>query len=198
MENSIEKSYAERFICGIDEVGRGPLAGPVVACAVIMPKEEVSGVNDSKKLSHKKRVLLEEEIKNSALAYGIGLVSEKVIDEINIKKATRLAMKMALEDMIKNYKLEPELILIDAEVIDTSIRQEALIKGDEKSYNIACASILAKEYRDRLMVEYAKTYPHYSFEKNMGYGTKAHREAIKEKGICEIHRLSFLGKILNE
>ena len=181
------------LIAGIDEVGRGCLAGPVVAAAVVMPKDRIDGVKDSKKLSKKRREELSELILDNALAYGFGIVSNGTIDEINIKQATRKAMSIALNEVEK--VLKPELVLVDAEVIQTNLPQESLIKGDDISYNIGCASIIAKVYRDSLFEDYADKYPGYSFETNMGYGTKAHREAIKKIGFTSIHRMSFLGKM---
>ncbi|WP_425539951.1 ribonuclease HII [Microaceticoccus formicicus] len=197
MEYCIEDDIVERLVCGIDEVGRGCLAGPVVAAAVIMPGDNrIVDVNDSKKISKKKRERLDAEIRKSALAYGIGIVDEKTIDNINIKQATRVAMKMALENLVLDYRLNPEIVLIDLEEIDTSFPQRALIRGDSISYNIACASILAKVYRDSLFIDFSKQYPGYSFETNMGYGTAAHIKGIDEFGITPIHRMSFLEKIL--
>ena len=181
----------ERYIVGVDEVGRGPLAGPVVCCAVIMPLDEdkiIDGINDSKKLTEKKRNLLFEEIKKVAIDYSIVLVDEKTIDEINILNATKLGMKNALNGL----KNKPYCVLIDAVKIDTDIKQENIIHGDAISYNIAAASILAKVTRDRLMEEYAKKYPEYFFEKHKGYGTKLHIEMLKKYGKCEIHRDSFI------
>ncbi len=197
MEYCIEDDIVERLVCGIDEVGRGCLAGPVVAAAVIMPGDNrIVDVNDSKKISKKKRERLDAEIRKSALAYGIGMVDEKTIDSINIKQATRVAMKIALENLVVDYGLNPEIVLIDLEEIDTSLPQKALIRGDSISYNIACASILAKVYRDSLFIDFSKQYPGYSFETNMGYGTAAHIKGIEEFGITPIHRMSFLEKIL--
>lgn len=196
----IESFYEKYdFIAGVDEVGRGPLAGPVVSCAVIMPKHKyIDGIKDSKKLSEKKRIKFDELIREEAVAIGIGVVDEKVIDEINIKQATRLAMKIAVENMkTKNGDIiKPEIVFIDAEEIDINIPQQALIKGDDRCYPIACASIVAKVYRDKMFIEYDEKYPGYDFLNNKGYGTKRHREAILEKGIIEIHRKSFLKKIL--
>lgn len=197
MEYCIEDDIVERLVCGIDEVGRGCLAGPVVAAAVIMPGDNrIVDVNDSKKISKKKRERLDAEIRKSALAYGIGMVDEKTIDSINIKQATRVAMKIALENLVVDYGLNPEIVLIDLEEINTSLPQKALIRGDSISYNIACASILAKVYRDSLFIDFSKQYPGYSFETNMGYGTAAHIKGIEEFGITPIHRMSFLEKIL--
>ena len=180
-----------RFIAGVDEVGRGPLAGPVVCAAVIMPLDDESlviGVDDSKKLSAKKREQLAEEIKNKALAYTVVEVNEKIIDEINILEATKLGMKQAVEGL----SLTPDIVLTDGNMtIDIPFKQHSVIGGDALSYSIGSASIIAKVYRDRLMVEFAKSYPQYSFEKNKGYGTKAHIQGIKEHGLCPIHRKTF-------
>ncbi len=180
-----------RYIAGVDEVGRGPLAGPVVCAAVIMPLEEenlVIGVDDSKKLSEKKREELSEKIKEKALCYKIVEIDEKTIDEINILQATRLGMKKAVEGL----EISPERVLTDGNMtIDISFPQQSIIKGDALSYSIGCASIIAKVHRDRLMDEFAKIYPAYAFEKNKGYGTAAHIQGIKEQGICPIHRKTF-------
>ncbi len=178
------------FVSGIDEAGRGPLAGPVVAAAVILPKDIfIDGVNDSKKLTPKKRNLLFEEIKQSAVSYGIGIVESKTIDEINILQATFFAMKKALEQL----SVTPDLLLIDGnhKIPDLKYNQQAIVSGDAKSACIACASILAKVTRDNMMLEYAKQYPQYNFEKHKGYGTKAHIEAIVKFGPCPIHRMTF-------
>ena len=185
-----EKGY--HFIAGVDEVGRGPLAGPVVCAAVIMPLDElVIGVDDSKKLSEKKRVALAEEIKAKALAYAIVEIDEKTIDEINILEATKLGMKRAIETL----ELTPDIVLTDGNMtIDISAPQKSVIHGDALSYSIGAASIIAKVYRDNLMDEYAKSYPAYAFEKNKGYGTAVHINAIKEQGLCPIHRRTFTKK----
>ena len=188
-----EDKLDQKLICGIDEVGRGPLAGPVVAAAIVMPKEKIEGVKDSKKLTKKRRETLDQEIRSQVLALGFGISSPQEIDEINIKEATIKAMEEALD--ILRQTLEPDLVLVDAEKIHTDLETEALIKGDDISYNIACASIVAKVFRDRIMEDYAKIYPGYSLETNMGYGTKAHREALVERGYTPIHRLSFLTKM---
>ena len=188
-----EKGFC--YIAGIDEAGRGPLAGPVVAGAVILPKGcLLEGINDSKKLSEKKREKLYDDIIENAVAWGVGVVDHTVIDEINILNATRRAMKLALE----NLQINPDYILIDAEKkVDTNgIPYLPIIKGDALSISIGAASILAKVTRDRMMKEYDKMFPMYGFEKHKGYGTKAHVEAIKEHGPCMIHRKSFLTKIL--
>ena len=183
-----------KYIAGVDEVGRGPLAGPVVCAAVIMPLDEESiiiGVDDSKKLSAKKREALAEEIKKRALAYTIVEVSEKEIDEINILEATKLGMKRALETL----SITPETVLTDGNMtLDISFPQRSIIQGDALSYSIGAASIIAKVYRDNRMDEYAKEYPQYAFESNKGYGTAAHIQAIKEYGLCPIHRRTFTKK----
>ncbi len=186
-----ERKYEGRLIAGIDEAGRGPLAGPVVCACVIMPLEKdkiIEGVNDSKKLSEKKREMLFEKILATAIAYSIIEIDVKTIDEINILNATKLGMKKALE----NIKIKPDIVLIDAVKIETDIVQENIIKGDAKSYNIASASILAKVYRDRLMEKLAVEYPEYGFEKHKGYGTKLHIENLKKYGKTPIHRKTFI------
>lgn len=185
------------IICGVDEAGRGPLAGPVYAAAVILPKGHiVEGVNDSKKLSEKKRELLFDKIIDECVCYSIGTASEKEIDEINILQSTYLAMKRAVDGL----EIVPQLALIDGNRIPplTSTDARAIVKGDAKSASIACASILAKVSRDRYMLEMAKKYPEYQFEKHKGYGTKLHYEMIDKYGICEIHRKTFLKKVLNK
>ncbi len=180
-----------RYIAGVDEVGRGPLAGPVVCAAVIMPLAEediLAGVDDSKKLSAKKREQLAEEIKKRALAYTIVEIGEKEIDEINILQATKLGMKRALETL----SIAPDTVLTDGNMtLDISFPQRSVIHGDALSYSIGAASIIAKVYRDALMDEYAKEYPMYAFNSNKGYGTAAHIQAIKEYGLCPIHRRTF-------
>lgn len=193
-----EYKYAEfNLICGIDEVGRGPFAGPVVAGAVILPKdEEILYLNDSKKLSEKKREELYDIIMDKAVAVGLGQETNEVIDEINIKRATHSAMRKAIKDL-KNPKtgemFTPDILIVDAEHIpDMDIRQVGIIKGDAKSISIAAASIIAKVTRDRMMVEYDKIYPGYDFAGNKGYGTAAHIAAIKELGMTPIHRRTFV------
>lgn len=188
-----ERAYSNlSYIAGVDEAGRGPLAGPVVAAAVILPKDcEILYLNDSKKLSDKKRRLLFEEIKEKAISYGIGIVSEKIIDEINILQATYLAMQKAIREL----KIKPDILLNDAVIIPgIETEQVKIIKGDAKSVSIAAASILAKVTRDDGMIELAKTYPDYGFEKHKGYGTKAHYAALDEFGVSPVHRLSYLKK----
>ena len=200
--NADEKLQYERalqskgytFIAGVDEVGRGPLAGPVVCAAVIMPlgeNELIEGVDDSKKLSEKKREQLAEEIKKRALYYKIVEVSESEIDRINILEATKIGMKQAIEGLEK----QPDVVLTDGNMtIDIALPQQSVIHGDALSYSIGAASIIAKVYRDHLMDEFAKIYPHYAFEKNKGYGTAAHIQGIKEHGLCPIHRRTFTKK----
>jgi len=182
-----------KFIAGIDEAGRGPLAGPVVAAAVILdPKIVIPGINDSKKLSEAKREYLYDEINNKAISVGIGIVDEKTIDEINIKQATYMAMEMA----ISNLKVKPDFLLIDAEkLINVPIHQISIIKGDSLSVSIAAASIIAKVTRDRILDEYDKKYPEYGFGKHKGYGTKQHIESIRNFGLLPIHRRSFTKNI---
>ncbi len=185
-----EREYEKYgYVCGIDEVGRGPLAGPVVTCAVILPKDvDILYVNDSKKLSEKKREELYDEIMEKAIAVGIGIEDHIVIDELNILQATYSAMRKA----INNLSIKPDVLLNDAVTIpEVDIKQVPIIKGDAKSVSIAAASIIAKVTRDRMMVEYDKIYPGYDFASNKGYGSATHIEAIKEKGLCEIHRRSF-------
>ncbi len=180
-----------KFVAGVDEVGRGPLAGPVVCAAVIMPLEEeklVVGVDDSKKISEKKRETLAEQIKERALCYTIIEIDEKTIDEINILEATKLGMKRAIEGL----QIPPDAVLTDGNMtIDITYPQKSVIHGDALSYSIGAASIIAKVHRDKMMVEFAKTYPQYGFEKNKGYGTAEHIKGIKEQGLCPIHRRSF-------
>lgn len=196
----IDKSYFKEgynYICGIDEAGRGPLAGPVVVAAVIMPKDSmIEGVNDSKKVSEKKREKLYELIIEEAISYSVGIVDQNEIDRINILNAT----KAGLTEAVRTLKVKPELILVDALTnIDTcGVPYQSIIKGDAKSYSIAAASIIAKVTRDRIMREWDKVYPQYGFEKHKGYGTAAHISAIKENGLCSLHRLSFVKNIINK
>lgn len=182
------------YICGIDEVGRGPLAGPVVAAAVILPKDqEILYLNDSKKLSEKKREMLYDEIMEKAVAVGIGFASPARIDEINILQATYEAMRMA----IGKLSVRPDVLLNDAVTIpEVEIPQVPIIKGDAKSKSIAAASIIAKVTRDRLMVEYEEVMPGYDFASNKGYGTKAHIAGLKELGPTPIHRRTFIGNFI--
>ena len=181
-------------VCGIDEVGRGPLAGPVVAAAVILPEAcEILHINDSKKLSEKKRELLSEEIQEKAIAIGIGIVSPMQIDEMNILQATYEAMRIA----VNNLSIRPNLLLNDAVTIPgINIKQVPIVKGDLKSISIAAASIIAKVTRDRMMLEYDAIYPEYGFGKHKGYGTKVHIEALKKYGATPVHRQSFIGNII--
>lgn len=193
--------YLEGYnsIACIDEVGRGCLLGDVLACAIIMPKGLlIEGVNDSKKLSPKKREYLYDIILENAIGIGIGRVGPKVIDKINIKQSSRLAMKFAVENIRdREFKtIVPDFLLVDAEEIDLDILQEAIIKGDERSHGIACASIIAKVYRDRLCLDWEEEYKGYNIKQHKGYGTKEHRENIQTLGPCPIHRRSFLKKIL--
>ena len=187
-----EKEYisqGKKFVAGIDEAGRGPLAGPVVVASVIMPMDNIiEGINDSKKLSEKKRNLLFEKIKEVAIAYHIEVVDEKVIDQINILNATKLGMKNCIEKL----SVVPDVVLIDAVKIDSDVQTVSIIKGDAKSYSIAAASILAKVHRDNMMLQYDKEYPIFNFAKHKGYGTIVHIEAIKQNGICPIHRRTFV------
>ncbi len=185
-----KKYYKEGFtlIAGVDEVGRGPLVGPVVTAAVILPKDYVlKGLTDSKKLSEKKRNYFYDIIKRDALSIGIGVVSNDKIDEINIYEATKIAMKEA----ISNLNIKPEVILIDAMKLDLDIKSESIIKGDLKSQSIAAASVIAKVTRDKMMYELDEKYPMYNFKNNKGYPTKDHVNAIKEYGIIKEHRKSY-------
>ena len=186
-ENELYNQGIE-LIAGVDEVGRGPLAGPVVCACVILPKDYYNEeINDSKKISEKKREKLYDIIMQNALSVGIGISSEKIIDEINILEATKRAMKEA----INNSKIKPQHVLIDAVKLDIDIPSTSIIKGDAKSQSIAASSIIAKVTRDRMMDELDKKYPQYMFSKNKGYGTKAHIEAIRKYGIIDEHRKSF-------
>lgn len=191
-ENRYEKNV---LIAGLDEVGRGCLAGPVVCAAVIMPLEKeliIDGINDSKKLTAKERERLNKLILEKAIAYSISIIDKETIDEINILEATKLGMKNAVE----NLKIKPNILLIDAVKIESDIKQENIIKGDEKSYNIACASIIAKVYRDNYMKQISLKYPLYNFAQNKGYGTREHIECLLKNGPCQIHRKTFISKIL--
>jgi len=194
-----DKGY--KYIACIDEVGRGCLAGNVVACAVVMPKDLlIEGVDDSKKLTAKKREKMFELIKSSAVAIGIGEMDCKTVDKVNIKNATKLAMKQAIENLKDKdgNKIVPDYLLIDAEKLGLPLPQSNIIHGDAKCHGIAAASIIAKVTRDRQMEELDKEYPEYKFAKNKGYGTKEHVQALLEYGTIEIHRKTFLKKILNE
>lgn len=191
--HEFEDKYSDyEYIAGIDEAGRGPLAGPVVAASVILPKDcEILYLNDSKQLSAKKRDELFDEIKQKAIAYGIGIVSQGRIDDINILQATYEAMREAIGRM--SEKQNPDLLLVDAvHIPDVDIKQVGIVKGDAKSVSIAAASILAKVTRDRFMVEMDKLYPEYGFASHKGYGSKSHIEAIKKYGASPIHRQTFI------
>lgn len=197
-ELTIEKEYRARgfeYVAGVDEVGRGPLAGPVVCAAVIMPLDEdkrILGVDDSKKLSKKKRKMLSEEIKERALAYAIAEIDADTIDEINILQATRLCMKRAVESL----PIVPSMVLTDGNMsLDIDLPQRSIVKGDALVYSIGAASILAKVYRDEMMCRLSADYPGYGFEKNKGYGTQEHIQAIGEIGLCKIHRKTFVRKL---
>lgn len=199
-KSPIDKLFYERemtqlgaqYIAGVDEAGRGPFAGPVVCAAVILPLEKtnlIEGIDDSKKLKEGERERLAELIRERAIAYKICEVDNKTIDRINILQATKLCMKQAVEGLA----VEPDVVFVDGNFkIDISFPQQTLIKGDALSYSIGAASILAKVYRDRLMCEFDKIYPQYGFAKHKGYGTKMHRDAIREYGLCEIHRRTFI------
>lgn len=191
IEDEIYNTNREiQYICGIDEAGRGPLAGPVVVASVIMPRDSmIEGVNDSKKVSEKKREELYDSIIEEAVSYGVGIIDEKVIDEINILEATKKGLTTSLQEL----KVKPNLILVDAlNKIDTlGIPYKSIIKGDALCYSISCASIIAKVTRDRIMRQWDEIYPMYGFEKHKGYGTALHIQAIKEHGLCPIHRRSF-------
>jgi len=190
-QNNIE------YICGIDEAGRGPLAGPVVVGAVILPKDSfIEGVNDSKKISEKKREKIFEQIIEEAIAYSVGIVDQKTIDEINILNATKLGVKIALEGL----EQKPDVIMVDAlNNMDTlGIPYISVVKGDAKNYSIAAASIIAKVTRDRIMKEWDEIYPIYGFSKHKGYGTAEHIRIIKENGPCILHRKSFIKNFINK
>ena len=192
-----ENKYSDLgAVAGIDEAGRGPLAGPVVAAAVILPKDIfLPLLNDSKKVTEKRRDVLFDQIKQEAIAYGIGIASNALIDEINILQATYEAMREAISKLSKT----PDILLVDAvHIPNISLKQVGIVKGDAKSVNIAAASILAKVTRDRLMLEYDKIYPEYGFASNKGYGTAKHIEALKAYGACDIHRRSFIGNFVGE
>ncbi len=190
-----------KSICGIDEAGRGPLAGPVVVASVIMPEDSmIEGVNDSKKVSEKKREILYEKIIEEAIAYGVGIIDQNEIDKVNILNATKEGLTKSIQELEKDLKEKnrgfdkPEIILVDALTkIDTDgISYRSIIKGDAKSYSIAAASIIAKVTRDRIMRQWDEVYPEYGFEKHKGYGTAVHIQAIKEHGICPLHRKTFV------
>ncbi len=190
-ENKLYQNEQINFICGIDEAGRGPLAGPVVVGAVIMPQNSfIEGVNDSKKVAEKKREKIYEQIIEEAISYSVGIVDQRKIDEINILNATKLGLKIAVEGL----KTRPDVILVDAlNHIDTyGIPYISVVKGDAKNYSIAAASIIAKVTRDRIMREFDEAYPIYGFAKHKGYGTAEHIRVLKENGPCILHRKSFI------
>ncbi len=190
-EEIYSKNPNFKYICGIDEAGRGPLAGPVVVACAVMPRDSmIEGVNDSKKISEKKREELFEKITSEAISYGVGIIDQKEIDRINILNATKEGLTMA----VKELSVRPDLIIVDAlNNIDTEgIPYESIIKGDAKCYSIAAASIIAKVTRDRIMRQWDEIYPQYGFIKHKGYGTAAHIAAIKEYGPCPLHRNSFI------
>ena len=191
-DNLYSKGY--KFVCGVDEAGRGPLCGPVVAAAVILREDDkIEGVNDSKKLSEKKREEVYERIMEKALAVGVGMSDVDVIEEVNILNATKMAMKQAID----NLKQQPDYVLIDGnQMINIDIEGETVVHGDAKSESIAAASIVAKVTRDRMLIEWDKEYPEYGFAKHKGYGTKAHVEAIGKYGLTPIHRPSFCAKFV--
>ncbi len=184
------------YVAGVDEVGRGPLAGPVVTAAVILPKDcLIMGINDSKKLSPAKREALYDVIMDKAVSVSLAMEDNEVIDSINILQATYRAMKKSVEGL----SIKPDMVLVDAVTIPgVDVPQTPIIKGDAKSISIGAASIVAKVTRDRMMKEFSKVYPQYDFDSNMGYGTAKHIAAIKEYGLCKIHRRSFTGGIVNE
>lgn len=193
LENQL-RAEGITFIAGIDEVGRGPLAGPVVAAAVILPTEFILlGLNDSKKVSSSNRDIFAEKIRNQALAFSIAYVPAEIIDEINIYQATKKAMVKAINDL----HMTPEFALIDAMEIPINMPQKSLIKGDSRSASIAAASIIAKVSRDSWMKQAAQRFPQYGFERHMGYGTKEHMQAIEQHGLCTIHRQSFLSRYMS-
>lgn len=194
LENALINS-GKLHVCGVDEAGRGPLAGPVCAAAVILPQDlQIEGLNDSKKLSEKKREALYDIIVENAIDYNIAFGTLEEIEEYNILEATYIAMNRAIDGL----KIKPDHALIDGNRVPKGIKVpcDTVIKGDAKSFSIAAASILAKVTRDRLLLEYDKLYPEYNFKKHKGYGTKEHYEAINKYGVCKIHRLSFLKNVI--
>ncbi len=191
-EGLYSKGY--NFVCGVDEAGRGPLCGPVVAAAVILKKDDkIEGVNDSKKLSEKKREEVYEKIMENAIAVGVGMSDVDVIEEVNILNATKMAMKQAID----NLKQQPDYVLIDGnQMIDIKFDGQTVVHGDAKSESIAAASIIAKVTRDRMLIQWDKEYPEYGFAKHKGYGTKAHIQAIEKYGLTPLHRPSFCSKFV--
>lgn len=197
-ENLYNEGY--KFICGIDEAGRGPLAGPVVVGAAVMPRDsKLEWVNDSKKVTEKRREILYDRITEEALAWEVGIISEKEIDELNILNATKKGLHLAFGEVIEKLKQKPDIVIVDAlREIDTfEIPYQSIIKGDATCYSISCASILAKVTRDRIMREWNEVYPMYDFEKNKGYGTAEHIKALKQYGPCPIHRRTFIKHFVN-
>lgn len=199
--STYEEKFSDYIIGGIDEAGRGPLAGPVVAACVVLDRlKEILYINDSKKVSEKKRYLLYDEIIDKSYAYGIGIVDEKVIDDINILEATHIAMKEAYDKANKmyceKYKACINMLFVDAiHIKNVDIKQVSIVHGDALSISIAAASIIAKVTRDRIMIDYDKIYPEYGFAKHKGYGTKKHIEALHKYGRCPIHRETFISSI---
>ena len=194
LENALING-GKAYVCGVDEAGRGPLAGPVCAAAVILPQGlEIEGLNDSKKLSEKKREALYDIIVEKAITYNIAFGTLEEIEEYNILEATYIAMNRAIDGL----KIKPDHALIDGNRVPKGIKVpcDTVVKGDAKSFSIAAASVLAKVTRDRLLLEYDELYPEYNFKKHKGYGTKEHYEAIKKYGVCKIHRLSFLKNVI--
>ena len=197
-ENLYNEGY--KFICGIDEAGRGPLAGPVVVGAAVMPRDsKLEWVNDSKKVTEKRREILYDRITEEALAWGVGIISEKEIDELNILNATKKGLHLALGEVIEKLKQKPDIVIVDAlrETDTFEIPYQSIIKGDATCYSISCASILAKVTRYRIMREWNEVYPMYDFEKNKGYGTAEHIKALKQYGPCQIHRRTFIKHFVN-
>lgn len=196
IENKIREEQQIEYICGIDEAGRGPLAGPVVVASVIMPKDSfIEGINDSKKVSEKKREILYEKIIKEAIAWEVGIVTPQEIDEINILNATKKGLTSSLQEL----RIKPDIILVDAlnKINTLGIPYQSIIKGDAKCYSIAAASIIAKVTRDRMMKEWDQIFPQYGFSSHKGYGTAKHIAAIKEYGICPIHRKSFVKNFIS-
>ena len=195
-----------KYVAGIDEAGRGPLAGPVVASAVFIPQEwfkeakKIRNIRDSKQLSEKKREeVFKEMMKNKNIKWGIGIISEKIIDRINILEATKLAMIDAIKDLEKKNNIKADYAVIDGKMkLDISIDQGSIIKGDDKVFSISAASIIAKVTRDEIMIKYDKKYPDYNFKKHKGYGTKEHIDNLKKHGKCSIHRKTFLKNFTNQ
>ncbi len=186
---TFDKSFG-CVVAGLDEAGRGPLAGPVVCACCMMGEKYIDGINDSKKLSEKKREFLFDSIRENAVAYGIGIVDEKEIDRINILQATKKGMEIAID----NLSISPDIVLVDAvKGLNVPYPIKSIVKGDATSYSIAAASVLAKVTRDKIMREYAVRYPDYGFDKHKGYGTAAHIDALKKYGACDIHRRTFIG-----